>query len=146
MATQSTYDDVNLILKLYDLRREEKLRQARKWFVTSFYARTLEEFDALCPQGSEENAYFRMLVTYWDMAASFITNGVLNETLFYQSGRELLFVWERVRDLVPQIRKKTKDTNAFKNLETIGNSFAAYVKNQSPEAYEAFLNRVHTGH
>ena len=58
---------------------------------------------ALCPPGSEPNASYRMVTTYWEMVASFYS-GVLNAELFYQSGREMLFVWERVRDIVPTPR------------------------------------------
>ena len=64
-----TYDDVKLILKLYDMRREARMREARKWFGTYFEAKTLEEFNALCPAGSEPNASYRMLTTYWEMVA-----------------------------------------------------------------------------
>jgi hypothetical protein len=142
MTVQATYDDVNLILKLYELRREEKMRKARGWFISSFHARTLDEFNALCPQGSEENAYFRMVTSYWDMAASFVCGGVLNESLFFQSNREMLYVWERVRDIVPQIRELMKDPTAFRGFETVARSFAAYLNNQAPGVYEAFSARV----
>ena len=54
---------------------------------------------------TDENASFRMLVTYWDMVGSFVTSGVLNPELFYQSGGEMLFVWERLRGLVPELRE-----------------------------------------
>ena len=93
MESPATYEDVNLVLRLYELRREDRLRKARAWFGQSFKVRTLDEFNQLCPVGSDENAYFRMVVTYWEMTASFITSGVLNQNLFFQSGRELLFVW-----------------------------------------------------
>ena len=142
MATQATYDDVNLILRLYDLRREGKMREARKWFISSFKARTTEEWNALCPLGSEENAYFRMVVTYWDMAASFVTDGVLNETLFFKNCREALYVWERVRDLVPSIRGTYKDPTYLKNLETVSQSFIRYLNAQDPGIYSAFSERV----
>jgi hypothetical protein len=142
MATHATYDDVNLILRLYELRREEKIRQARNWFVTSFKAHSLEELNRLCPPGSEENAYFRMLMSYWDMAASFVTAEVLNEELFFQNGRELLFIWERIRDLVPLIRSNTKDPTFLRNLETVAKSFGNWLQGQSPEAYAAFSARV----
>ena len=142
MAIHATYDDVNLILRLYELRREEKVRQARNWFATSFKAHSLEELNRLCPPGSEENAYFRMLLSYWDMAASFITAEVLNQELFFQNCRELLFVWERICDLVPLIRSNTKDPTFLRNLETVANSFGNWLKSQSPEAYAAFSARV----
>ena len=138
MEPHSTYDDVNLILRLYELRREEKLRQARDWFIKSFKAGTMEEFNALCPPGSETNAYWRMVTSYWEMAASFITGGVLNQELFFQSGGELLFVWERVRDLVPSIRQMFKNPHMMGNLETVAKAHIAYMNSRSPEAYPAF--------
>ena len=142
METHATYDDVNLILHLYELRREDKMRQARNWFANSFTARSLDELNALCPPGSEANAYFRMVISYWDMAASFITSGVLNERLFFQSGRELLFVWEKVRDIVPQVRAAHKDDFILKNLETVANSFIKWMEGQAPEAYNAYKDRL----
>src|SRR5581483_3473763 len=60
-ASTPTFDDVNLILRLYEMRREERLRAARAWFIANFKPRTLQEFDALCPPGSDANASFRMV-------------------------------------------------------------------------------------
>lgn len=142
MKTCGTYDDVNLILRLYDLRREEKLRKAREWFAKSFHAGSLEELDRLCPLGSETNANFRMVVSYWEMTASFVTGGILHEQLFFQSGRELLFVWERLRDVLPLYRERAKDPASFENLETVAISFIAWWNAKSPGAYEAFSRRV----
>ena len=142
MKTCGTYDDVNLILRLYDLRREEKLRKAREWFAKSFHVGSLEELDRLCPLGSEANASFRMVVSYWEMAASFVMGGILHEQLFFQSGRELLFVWERLRDVLPLYRERAKDPASFENLETVATSFIAWWNAKSPGAYEAFSRRV----
>src|SRR5229473_2513689 len=119
--SQATYDDVNLILKLYDMRREEKLRAARAWFSKSFKVKTVAEMNELCPVGSENNAFARQVTTYWDMVASFVLAGVLNQELFFQSGRELLFVWTRVQPVIEELRKTYKDPNYWKNLETVGN-------------------------
>ena len=80
MTSCATYDDVNLVLRLYDLRREERMREARRaWSVANFHAKSLEKLNETCPPGANENASFRMVVTYWDMAASFITGGVLQQ-------------------------------------------------------------------
>src|SRR5204862_6313512 len=122
-AAKATFDDVDLILKLYDMRREPRLREARRWFTASFKARTLDDFNALCPSGSEQHASYRMFTTYWEMVASFITSGVLNEELFFQSGRELLFCWERVRDLVPIFREQYRNPLELKNRETAANAY-----------------------
>jgi hypothetical protein len=57
--SQPTYDDANLLLRLYELRREPKMRDARNWFFGNFKCKTMAEFGQLCPPGSEPNAYFR---------------------------------------------------------------------------------------
>ena len=142
MKPRPTYDDANLILKLFEMRREERMRKARAWFTAHFKVKTWDELQKLAPPGSDENASFRMVVTYWDMVASFITSGVLHEELFFQSGRELLFVWERLRDVLPHIRDMNKDPLLYQHLETVGNEYAAYFKSKSGEGYDAFVKRV----
>jgi len=137
-----TYDDVRLILKLYDMRREARMREARKWFGTYFKAKTLEEFNALCPPGSEPNASYRMLTSYWEMVASFVTNGVLHQELFFEGNREFLFVWERVRDVVPELRKAFSNPIELKHLELIAEAYINWWNRQAPGAYEAFAKRV----
>jgi len=137
-----TYDDVNLVMKLYDMRREPRMREARRWFTGSFKAKSMDDFNALCPGGSEQHASFRMMTTYWEMVASFVTSGVLNDELFFQTGRELLFCWERVRDLVPQIRELYKNPIELRNLETAAKAYIKWWNKQAPGAYEAFSKRI----
>lgn len=138
----ATYDDVNLILHLYEMRREERMRQARSWFAGSFKAKTLEELTALCPVGSDANASYRMVTSYWEMVSSFITAGVLNQELFFQSGRELLFVWERIRDVLPKAREANGDPAFLRNFETIATAYIAWMQTNAPGSYEAFSKRV----
>jgi hypothetical protein len=143
MHPRPTYDDANLILRLYEMRRDERMRQARAWFTAK--CKGIQSFDALvalAPPGSDENASFRMVVSYWDLVASFIVSGVLHRELFFQSGRELLLVWERVRPAVPSIREAYQDERYLMNLEKVGNEFAAYTKANGPAAYDAFLKRM----
>jgi hypothetical protein len=138
MANQATYDDANLCLRLFELRREETMRKARQWFGT-FSATTLEEVQKVAPPGSQENAYFRMVVSYWDMAASFVTAGVLNEELFLQTNPELLFVWEKVRGLIEAYRAANKNPGWLGSLETLGN---AAIKRMPAEAYRNYSAMV----
>ncbi|MFN8005943.1 MAG: hypothetical protein U0V70_02710 [Terriglobia bacterium] len=142
MTAHATYDDVNLILRLYELRREEKMRKARAWFTSSFKIRTLEELNALCPPGSEENAYYRMILTYWEMVASFMTSEVLDQELFFQSGRELLLVWVRISTVLPELRAANKDPGQYRNLEKVAHSFIQWMNAHSPETFPAFSARV----
>jgi hypothetical protein len=115
MDNQATYDDVNLIIKLYELRRDDRLREARKWF-GGLKVKTLAELQAACPPGSETDASWRMVTSYWEMVASFITSGVLNQELFEQSGRELLFVWAKMQDVVPELRKMFTSPKYLSNM------------------------------
>jgi L-rhamnose mutarotase len=136
----ATYDDANLLLRLYELRREDKLRQARDWFNKNFHANNLEEFSKLCSQGSQEHAYFRMVSSYWEMAASFVTSGVLQRELFMQNSRELLFVWIRISDVVAPMREAFKNPDFAKNLETLANAMIEQEKQRG--SYETFRNMV----
>jgi len=137
-----TYDDVNLVLRLYELRREERLRQARRWFLESFKVKTLAEFQTLCPRGGEPNESYRMVTTHWEMVASFITGGILNDDLFFQSGRELLLVYVRVREVLPAIREAYGNAAELWNLEVAAKTFIGWWNAQSPGAFDAFAKRV----
>ena len=140
--TPATYEDVNLILRLYEMRREPRMREAREWFVKNLHCRTLAEYNELCPVGSSANASARQVITYWEMVASFLTSGVLNEELFFQSGMELLLVWERVRDVLPAAREAFHNPGMWKNLEVVAGRFIEYLNRTNPGAYEGFSARV----
>lgn len=143
MTNQPTYDDVNLILRLYEMRREDKMREARQWFASMFRPiSTLEEFNKSCPPGSGPNASFRMVTSYWEMVASFINAGVLNEKLFFQSGGELLLTWEKIKDLVPALRTVRKNKKLYFNLESVAKRMAENLNSESPEAYDTFAEMV----
>jgi hypothetical protein len=142
MHAKATYDDARLILRLYELRREERLRKARAWFVSSFKPKTAGDLAALCPPGSDESASYRMVLTYWEMVASFLTSGVLNRELFYQSGRELLVVWMRIEGVLPAIREQQKDAMHYANLEAAARAYIDYLEGRSPGSYQAFAARM----
>lgn len=138
MTTQATYDDANLILRLYELRRDEKLRQARDWYASKFHPTSLADAMQIAPPGSPENAYMRMVGSYWETACSFVTAGVLNQELFFQSSGEMLVVWEKIRPMISELRAMFKNPNAFRNLETVGNAYIKWMESQGPEAYSGF--------
>ena len=142
MVIKPTYDDANLILRLYEERREDKMRAAREWFAQNFKFHTIEDFNRGCPPGSSMNAYAPMIMSYWEMAASFVTGGVLNQELFFQSGGELLFVWVRVRDLIPPMREAYKNPTIFLNMETVAKAYIEWMDARSPEAFAAFSARI----
>jgi hypothetical protein len=141
MDNQATYDDVNLILKLYEIRREDRLREARRWF-GGLKVKTLAELRDACPPRSEQDASVRMVTSYWEMAASFITSGVLNQELFQQSGGELLFVWTKIQDVVPELRKAFNNPKYLSNMETVAKAMIDNMNRGNPKAYEAYAARV----
>ena len=112
-----TYEDVKLILRLYELRRDEKLRAAREWFRIKFWPQTIDDLRAVLHPKHPENTHFRMVTSYWDMAASFVVQGVLHPELFLESAGELLFVWAKLEQYVEQLRKDSNSPALMKNVE-----------------------------
>ena len=142
MSTMASHEDANLIIKLYELRREDRMRAARTWFVQSFHADTLEDFRKLCPPDSAENASYRQVATYWEMAASFLNSGVLNKELFYRSGMEMLLTYERVRMLMLEMRESRQNPNVYGELEKASVEMIEWMNSQAPHAYAAFAKMV----
>jgi hypothetical protein len=134
--SQATYQDAELIMKLYDLRREDRLRAARAWFVGNFSASSMAELMEKYPPGTDHNSYFRMVGSYWDMAASFVVRGVLHEDLFFENSAELLIVWEKTKDLIADMRRVRKNPLLFRNLEKVATRYIEWVNKQAPEAYD----------
>lgn len=137
----ATYDDANLLLRLYELRREDKLREARAWFVANCYAESVTELAAKYGPQSDESRMMRMVTSYWEMVASFLASGLLNKELFFASGREMLLVWTRMQHLVPELRATYKDQSLYKNLELACNDYIQHLNRHSPDAYAAFQAR-----
>jgi len=145
MTRQPTAEDANLILRLYELRREPRLREARRWLMSSFKAKTHQGLQRSCPPGSEENASYRMVTSYWEMAASFVVSGILHERLFFENHRELLVVWETVREVTAETRAANNDPGYLANLEQVAGRFARWLDQSSPGAYQALAGRIRGG-
>ena len=107
MAKKATVQDAQLILKLYDLRREAEMRKARRWLTVEFWPQNAEEFIAVTNSfPSQENAWLRQVGGYWDMAASFVLHGALNEELFLQPGcsGEMFFILGKIYPFLKEFR------------------------------------------
>ncbi|HEX7253894.1 MAG TPA: hypothetical protein VF376_13510 [Thermoanaerobaculia bacterium] len=114
-----TYEDAQLVLKLYELRREEKLRTAREWFIQKFFPTSIDDVKAVQGSTGSENVYFRMVTTYWEMAASFVVRGVLNSDLFLDSGGEMIVVWTKLEPFVAQVRAAVGSDRFLVNVEQV---------------------------
>ena len=118
--------DAELVLKLYELRREPVLRQAREWFVREFHATGIEEMEALCPAGSEANRFFRMVTSYWEMAAALVVHGALDEALFVETSGECLIVWRRMEAWIEALRAHRRHPRYLRNIEEVAQRAQAY--------------------
>src|SRR5499426_827319 len=118
MATKPTHEQAQLHLQVYDLRREARLRQARDWFQQNFVAETAEDAMRIAAPGTENGAFFGMVVGYWEQACALLNYGLLHEDLFFETSGEFFGVWEAIKVVVPQFREKLADQNFFSNLET----------------------------
>jgi hypothetical protein len=137
MLTAATYDDANLILRLYELRREPKMREARDWFSANFKGvKTMEDLQRVAPPGSAGDPYVRMVTSYWDMVASFITTGVLNRHLFFESGGEMMFTWFRIEAIVPAIRQAFGNPMIQSNMEQVAKEYIQWVDTKNPGTSE----------
>jgi hypothetical protein len=118
-GTQATYQDAELVLKLYDLRREPVMRQARD-FVAQFSPSTFEELMAVVGAfGTKENAYVRQVLGYWEMVASLIVHGTLNAALAQDTLGEMNFVYARVQPFIKQMREKMVSPEFMQNMEKV---------------------------
>lgn len=105
--SQATPQDAELILKLYDLRREPVMREARN-FLFGFMPQSADDLMAVIGDFSlKESAYLRQVVGYWDMAASLVLRGALNEELARDNFQEMLFVYSKLEPFLAEVRKQT---------------------------------------
>jgi hypothetical protein len=142
MREHPDHHDAELLLRLYDLRREEKLRQAREWFTGKFQAATLEEMFQKYPSGSQENAYMRMVWGYWDMAASIVAHGLINEEFFFENTGEFWIAWQKLKPLAPAVRAAFKNPFYWKQLETLCEKYEKWMAGRAPEALESLRARL----
>jgi hypothetical protein len=122
MAKKATTADAQLILQLYDLRREAEMRKARHWWVAEFFPQNADEFMKVASaMGTQENNWLRQVGGYWSMAASFVLHGTLSEELFLQpavSG-EMYFLLAKVHPFLKELREKIGDPHLFGNIEKV---------------------------
>ncbi len=122
MAKRATGKDAELVMQLYDLRREPEMRKARNWWLTQFWPNNADDFMKIASTlGTQENNWLRQVGGYWGMAASFVLSGALNTDLFLQpsiSG-EMFFIFAKVHPFLKELREKLGDPEVFRNVEKV---------------------------
>src|ERR1700680_3016696 len=99
----SKQEEAGLILKLYELRRDETMRKARDWYFREFNPQSLADFNNV--MFGEHSGHLRMVITYWDMAAALVNHGAISMELFNDTNGEHIGVFAKTEALLPEIRK-----------------------------------------
>lgn len=121
MAKKPTAADAELILKLYDLRREAEIRKARNWWLNFWPENADDVIKIATALGTQENAWLRQVGGYWEMAASLANHGVINQELFLEpsfSG-EMIFIFAKVYPFLKELREKMQSPTLFRNAEKL---------------------------
>ncbi|MGH9685314.1 MAG: DUF4760 domain-containing protein [Candidatus Acidiferrales bacterium] len=137
-----THEQANLMLHLYEARREPRLREGREWFMANFSPTTPEDVMKLCPPGSPQNASMRMVLGYWEMVASIVNRGLIDEDLFFENSGEQWIVWERMKPVIGGIRAMFKNPHAFGNLEKHCKRLEEWREKRAPGSTEAIRQMV----
>jgi hypothetical protein len=115
MATP--FESATLNLKLFELRREPVLRQAREWFLRDFNPETLEELIAVV--SGERNSWFRMVVGYWDFAASLVTTGAIDGDAFRAAHNEIVGTFSKIYPVLAEARRLSGEADFCRHIEAV---------------------------
>src|SRR5258708_57192 len=113
----SKVESADLILKLYDLRREPKMREARNW-IFSFNPTSADEYWQTM-MDPDVGGYLRMVTSYWDMAAALVNHGAIDADLFNETAGEHVMVFAKVEPFLAEMREKFENPDAFRHLEKV---------------------------
>ena len=122
MPKKPTPTDAELLLKLYDLRREAEIRKARNWWLVEFWPDTADDVMKVAQaMGTQENNWFRQVAGYWELAASLVVHGTVNETLFLEpafSG-EMFLIFAKLHPFLQDVREKMQNPRMLANVEQV---------------------------
>ena len=111
------YESANLLLRLYELRREPTMREARNWYALEFNPTSVDE--VMAAVRGPHSGHFRMVTSYWDMAASFVLNGAIDEKMFLDANGEHLVAFAKIEPFVDGYRAQMGNAAYLRSLETL---------------------------
>lgn len=117
VLNMSKVESADLLLKLYDLRREKKMRKARNW-IFGFNPKSADEYFQTM-MDPEVGGYLRMVTSYWDMASSLVNHGAIDTEMFNDTVGEHIMVFAKVEPFLAELREKFQNPEAFKHLEKV---------------------------
>lgn len=117
MATNA--QEALVILKLYEMRSEPLMRQARAWFFSEFSPQSGKDIVALLQSGEKQSAYYRMVASHWEVAASLVNNGGVDEKMFLDSNTEHVVVFAKLQPFIDEIRETIGEPDYLAHLEQL---------------------------
>lgn len=111
--------DADIILKLYELRRDPALRAARAWYIAAFNPQSAADIAALMVGGFDSSANYRMVTSYWDMAASLVNNGGIDEKMFLEANTEHMVIFAKIEPFIAEVREIFSEPNYLINFERL---------------------------
>lgn len=111
--------DALVIIKLYEIRSEAVMREARRWFFSEFAPKSGKEIVALLLSGEKQSAYYRMVASHWEVAASLVNNGGIDEKLFLEANSEHLVVYAKLQPFIAEIRETIGEPDYLLHLEQL---------------------------
>ena len=139
-----THADAELLLHLYEIRREPELRQARAWFLSEFKPTTWADIKSRWLSHAEEDRHFRMTVSYWEMVGTLVNRGVLHPELFFDHTGEDIVTWERIKGLVAEARADIRPTY-LTQFERLVAAHQAYRKRTNAAALKSAAKPASNG-
>ena len=127
MASHATHEDAKLLLRLYDLRREKKLRRARDFVGRDLKFKDFKDFQKRYPDGSKEGLFIGMVLGYWDMACTLVAKGLIAEDLFNSTNYEHLAIWQKLQPVIEAWRRQYNYPDFAKSLEAVASRHPAAV-------------------
>ena len=132
MESKPTFEQAQLHLRVYEERREERLRKARDWFSQNYWPESFEESMKLTGPGTEGGTNFMMVVSYWEQTCALLNYGLLHEDLFFETSGEFWGVFERVRPGLQQGRDMFKNPQFLAHMEKAAKRFEEWSEKRSP--------------
>ena len=119
MKTKKALEQAELILKLYEIRRETALRSSRDYVGGEFSPKSVDEFVSLVRDGGKQSGHILQVYGYWDMVAAFVVHGALDESLIFDTCQEMYFQFEKIQPYLAGFREKMNLPEFLKSIETV---------------------------
>lgn len=143
MKTKNALKQAELVLKLYEIRRETALRAARDYVGGEFMPKSVDEFVNLVREGGKPSGHILQVYGYWDMVAAFVVHGALDEALIFDTCQEMYFQFEKIQPFLAGFREKMSLPGFLKSMEAVVGAsqerktrVATKTKKQRPQAAE----------